>query len=657
MLKECGTNTEVDFDRELTERESAMIKKETEFAKKEQAFVSRELAQLETQSKLEAKVRDLEEQLEATMTKSQQTDVSNVKLALQLEEKEKEQAETIKQLDARIAGLTQSLAIAEHDLSAKIGDLNSQHLQQIVVLEAAKNSSETKLSDMNSKVASLNEALVSKEQQLTDKDAQCAKYERTIAALSAEVDQWRTDSSVRSSKMTDELQSRKQQVEEVQGRNKQLEKQLADLQSTMEAVYNKCIEKDESIHQLKRNLMAKQNEAEELKAQHSKAMDRQDKLAQQQQVLYDKQLQTSVLQVEMEFRKEHQQTTQQYQDLQRRYQEVVKEIHRLKELYSVSRKREASARTEILKIQAILADDKQKLYAEDTKRADSYEQKLRVAQDRCAELENQLAELSRQNQRVVELEKQIDDQHTSKSEMRTEIEQFQTQREAWSKQEDDLRAAIKVKDIMLQDQQRQIDELRHDRDDLECRFNDEMAECQSQIEELEVALDDNLRKLQDKKIKTEAFQAENEALKKQVDDLNSQLDAVERELAQKAAAFEFIEQEMEKMRTSLFNQDAIAQKRIQTRLEQHREELERVRAATEEEQERRRMEWEVERGEMMRKYQSLSSELQNVVSQNGKLRIAVDVECKKNAQNDHDMRVLLAQVIRFEIEGVCHRLT
>lgn len=48
----------------------------------------------------------------------------------------------------------------------------------------------------------------------------------------------------------------------------------------------------------------------------------------------------------------------------------------------------------------------------------------------------------------------------------------------------------------------------------------------------------------------------------------------------------------------------------------------------------------------MHKYEMLATEMESVAAQNGKLRAALDQERRKNAQNDRDMRILLAQVRR-----------
>lgn len=645
VLKESATNTDVDpVEKELAKRDHDISHRETRMKEAEQTFLTREKLLVDAQKQLEEQVTVLTEKLEETAARAKEAQKSVAELTTRLEAEEKEHAEAQRSFDVAVSELKRSLLSKDDEWVAKVADLNERHHKDLTTVAAAKSDVEKLLSALEVRVATLNEQIHAQEAELRAKDAARVKDEETISTLTAEVERRRAESSSLASQLSGESRNYKEHMEDSARRTKQLEKQVAELQSSLEAVYNKCIEKDEDIHQLKRSLLAKQGEVDELKTQHAKAMDRQDKLQQQQQDLYDKQLQASILQIEMEFRKEHQVAAQQYQELQRRYHDAIKEMRRLKDAYSLSRKREAGARAEIYKIQAILADDKQKLYTEDAKRTDEFEHKLRAAEDRCLELEKQIEVLRTDNERIAILEQESKDMDTHAGELKAEIDRLNGQLDTWRKQEDDLRAALKVKDVMLNGQLRQMSEMRHEREELEGRFNDEMAEFQAQVEELEAALDDSAQRAIDGESRCEALESEKLQLERQISALSEQVDEQASALEQKRAALDFIEQEMEKMRSALSNQDEIFQKRLQKRVELHREELERVHAAGEEEREQLRIESEAERREMISKYQSLSTELQSVVAQNAKLRVVVEQERKKSAQNDHDMRVLLAQV-------------
>ncbi|OWZ23907.1 hypothetical protein PHMEG_0001132 [Phytophthora megakarya] len=426
----------------------------------------------------------------------------------------------------------------------------------------------------------------------------------------------------------------------------QLEKQIAELKANVESVYNKCIGKDEAIQQLKTSLASRQDELETLRMQHVKDNERQDKLHQQQQDLYERQLQTSIVQVEMEFRKEYQQSTQKFQVMQRKYQERLKDMKRIREAYQVSLQREAAAKAEVEKLQAILQDDKKKLFVEDTKRSDAFKAEILEERSKRKEVEQRLVDEQKKYAQVAVLKAELDERHLENEKLHADIQLLEEHRETCKKLEDDLRAALKVKDVMLADQLRQIKELTNDRQNAEAQFNDEIAEYQTQIEDLEAALDENLQKAAEEVVKNETLSGRLAVLEKDVPMKDDELNSLRSDLEQKVSALEFLDQEMQRMRTVLENQDELFQKRIQKHTEHHREEVERVRVGAEEERERQRHGWETERGEMVHKYEVLATEMEKVAAQNGKLRVALDQERRKTAQNDRDMRILLAQIDR-----------
>lgn len=377
--------------------------------------------------------------------------------------------------------------------------------------------------------------------------------------------------------LSDEVKYHKDHSEQADKRNTQLERQVAELKANVETVYNKCIEKDDAIQQLKKNLSARQDEIETLRLQHVKDSERQDKLQQQQQDLYERQLQASIIQVEMEFRKEYQQSVQKFQLLQRKNQERLKDVKRVREAYQASLQREAAAKAEVDKLQAILADDKQKLFVEDAKRSDAFKAEIRAERAKRKDLERKLVEEQQKNAQVATLQAELDERHVENCKLREEVKVCGEQQESWKKLEDDLRAALKVKDVMLADQLRQIQELSSERQQTEAQFNNEMNEYQTQIEDLEAALDESLQKAAEEEVKAEALSTKLAALEKEAPKKDEELSSLRAELEQKVSALEFLDQEMQRMRTVLEKQDELFQKRMQKHLEQQREEVERVR--------------------------------------------------------------------------------
>ncbi|KAG6613286.1 WD repeat-containing protein 96 [Phytophthora cinnamomi] len=540
----------------------------------------------------------------------------------------------------------QSQSDQQREWDATLANLKVSHQQALATLSTEKADLLDRIALLEADTTAITQKHREAEQLLQQKSIALERSESKADEVAGELELARKTHEATITRLSDEAKYHKDRSEQAEKRAVQLEKQVAELKINVETVYNKCIEKDDAIQQLKKSLATRQDEIETLRLQHVKDTERQDKLQQQQQDLYERQLQASIIQVEMEFRKEYQQSVQKFQLLQRKNQERLKDIKKVREAYQVSLQREAASKVEVDKLRAILADDKQKLFVEDAKRSDAFKAEIRGERAKRKELEQKLADEQMRSAQVASLHAELDGRDLEIHKLREEMQLLEEQRETWRKLEDDLRAALKVKDVMLADQLRQIQELTSERQQVEVQFNDEMNEYQTQIEDLEAALDESLQKVAEEEVKAEALNTKLAALEKDAPEKEKELSSLRADLEQKVSALEFLDQEMQRMRTVLENQDALFQKRMQKHLEQQREEVERVRAGAEEEREHQLHGWETERGEMMHKYEVLATEMENVAAQNGKLRVALDQERRKNAQNDRDMRILLAQIDR-----------
>ncbi|KAE9012130.1 hypothetical protein PR001_g14502 [Phytophthora rubi] len=646
VVKDSGTNTDVDLEKDILQREQAIGKKETEFLEREKEFLTKENEFYAKEQQMKSQIAALQETLNAAKVRATKAEATVLDMSNHLLQKEKDQAAVTAASDESANVSQQSQSDKQSEWNATLATLKASHQHELEKLNAEKSDLLKRIASLEADAAAITQKLREADQILQQKTTTFEKSKSKTDEIAGELELARKAHEAIVTQLSDEVKYHKDRSEQAEKRNAQLEKQVAELKANVETVYNKCIEKDDVIQQLKKSLSARQDEIETLRLQHVKDSERQDKLQQQQQDLYDRQLQASVIQVEMEFRKEYQQSSQKFQLLQRKNQERLKEIKRVRDAYQVSLQREAAAKAEVDKLQAILADDKQKLFVEDAKRSDAFKAAIREERAKRKEFEEKLAQEQKKNAQVVTLQAELDGKDFDINKLREEVQLLEEQREFWKKLEDDLRAALKVKDVMLADQLRQIQELTSERQQVEVQFNDEMADFQAQIEDLEAALDESLQKAEEGEVKAEALSTKLAALEKNAPQKEEELNSLRAELEQKVSALEFLDQEMQRMRTVLENQDELFQKRMQKHLEQQREEMERVRVGAEREREHQLHGWETERGEMMHKYEVLATEMENIAAQNGKLRVALDQERRKNAQNDRDMRILLAQIDR-----------
>ncbi|KAF4139782.1 Leucine-rich repeat [Phytophthora infestans] len=629
VLKDTGTNTSVDLEKDIFKREQVMAHKETEFLEKEKVFLTRANEYFIKEKELRADITDLHDKYEAAETRAMKAEATVLEMSSRLLQREKDFVDE-----------ATNTTMSEDDA------LEASYQQEIERLSADNSDLKKKVTALQVDVAAMTQSLREAEQRLQEKMATLEKSENKVVEVTGELQHARKTHEAIVTQLSTEVKYHKDHVEQADKRNVHLEQQVTELKANVETVYNKCIEKDEAIQQVKKSLVARQDEIDTLRSQHDKDSERQDKFQQQQQDLYDRQLQASIIQVEMEFRKEFQQSAHKFQLLQRKNQERIKEIKRVREAYQGSLQREAAARAEIDKLEAILADDKKQLFVAETKRMDTFKAAIREQKAKCKEMEQELLQEQKKSAQVAVLTAERDEKRLEIERLGEEMRVLQEQQEAWQKLEDDLRAALKVKDVMLADQLRQIREQRDQNQNAEVQFSDEIAELQTQIEDLEAALDESLQKAAEEEVKNETLSTKVVALEKDVVKKNELLTSLQAELEKKVSALEFLDQEMQRMRSVLENQDELFHKRMQKHVEQQREEVERVRASAEEEREHQVQGWAAERGEMMRKYETLAAELESVATQNTKLRGALDQERRKTAQNDRDMRILLAQIDR-----------
>lgn len=643
ILKDTSTNTSVDLEKDVLKREQSIARRETEFLEKEKFFLTKENEFFGRENDLKAQINELKEKLDAAEDRAAKAEATVLEMSSHLLQKEKNEVAVPDEL----AHSTQkSQAEQEAVWNATIESLKASNQLEIEQLNAANAELEKKLAMLETENTTLTQKLHEAEEQVQVNASALEKSENQVNIVAREMELAQKTHEAVVTQLSNEVNYHKDCAEQADKLNSQHEKQVTELKANVEAVYNRCIEKDEAIQQLKKSLAARQDEFEMLRIQHAKDSERQEKLQQQQQDLYERQLQASIIQVEMEFRKEYQQSAQKFQSFRRKTDERLKEIKRVREAYQVSLQREAAAKAEVEKLQAILADDKKKLFVEDAKRSDTFKAHIREEKSKRKQLEQRLMAEQEKYAQMALLSADLDEKKLEIGKLHEEIQNLEEQRASWKKLEDDLRAALKVKDVMLADQQRQIKELTDEHQYSEAHFNDELAEFQAQIEDLEAALDESLQKAAEEEVKSEKLSAKLAAVEKEVPKKDEEVSSLRSQLEQKVSALEFLDQEMQRMRTVLDNQDGLFQKRIQKHLEQQREEVERVRAAAEEERDHQLHRWEAERGKMIHKYELLASEMENVAAQNAKLREVLDQERCKTAQNDRDMRVLLAQIDR-----------
>lgn len=644
VVKESATNTELDWEKEILRREQQALEKEQSAFEREEALLKKENEVSVKEEELLTQIGTLQDELKKALIRSADAETA----AKEISDRALKAESTVRQLQeasSSSATIQKEITRREHEeWESAIKAMKDAHQIEITNFKAAETELVARIQQLSNDTSRLTYRLQKANEDLKDKEQECSKREKELRELEIAIELMKREKLANAHQCSTDVESITRRYKGTEERNRQLELDVKELQGNLKAVYNKCIEKDDAIHQLNKALLSKVEDIETMKHQQSKFNDRQEKLLHQQQELYEKQLKASILQIEMEFRKEHTDLLQKRQAQQRKYQEVVRENARMKDMYDNCVKREAEANDEIQRLQATLMDDKKKLFVLDAKKLDDYEMKIRDLFDQNARLQQELEWIRGKNEEMLKVNERWKQVQTAHDALQNELTQSKQQQTIWKKQEDDMKAALKVKNVMLDDQLRQIEELRQRLKEDEEQFQDEMMEMQTQVNDLEAALDENIQRLMDEKATNKTLSQTVTEKERKLATQEEQRQSLQEKLDQKHEALEFIEREMDQMRVALSAQDGLFKKRMEKHLEQHRETLEQVQIAAEEAVERQRIEWSVKKQEMVETYSALASKLKEVTSENTKLRIDLEAERRQTTQNDHDMRVLLAQV-------------
>ncbi|KAJ0412518.1 hypothetical protein ATCC90586_006885 [Pythium insidiosum] len=457
--------------------------------------------------------------------------------------------------------------------------------------------------------------------------------------------------------LTRQLADATSALSDSESRYQTLDRQLRELHSRHEQLRHDSLQRDDELYRTRKAMQAKQAEVDDVKALLVKSAERQDRLQQQQQQWYNKQLQATVLQLELEFRRER-------EAAQRKYQTALQQTARFKSAYEASLQRETQLKDEAARLRAAIADDQRKLLQQDEAMRAGFELRLQRLEDEKQALRDELALAQDKLTAIPALQRETDSARAATDKQRAEVERCVAELAASAQRESDFKAALKVKDVMLDDQLRQIEELRHSQRELER----DAQEWQAQVEDLEAALDDHIQRLSEAEGKANELQSELERARDSLQEMDSERALLTEQLERKDTALAVIEREMERLRAALSNQEELLERRLQKRLERHHEAAELDKLAGEEErgrlvgafertQQLDKLAGEEERGRLVgafertqrqwqARYQQVVGELQAMATQTKELRAALASERSKNAQTDQEMRVLLAQIDR-----------
>ncbi|GLE11515.1 hypothetical protein PINS_up023990 [Pythium insidiosum] len=580
VYREIATNTELDLDQELQQRDAKLKAMETALMEREQAILAREAALKTDESQTEQRLHELQEELAIARRQAQDTDAKLKQTQHLLDEKAAAQIDAERNFQAvqqRLQNETETLQQHVERLQRQLDAQEASARQQLQSRDATQSELQQTIERLQSErqrdALAIREAEQRTQQQLRE------EHERRCRELDDAARTRQRDLESRVELLTRQLSDAASTVRDSESRYQTLDQQLRELHTRHEQLRLESLQRDEELYRSRKALQAKQSEVDDVKALLVKSAERQDRLQQQQQQWYDKQLQASVLSLELEFRRERELATRTLQAAQRKYQTALQQTARFKSAYEASLQRETQLKEETARLRAAMADDQRKLLQQDEAVRAGFALRLQRLDDEKQALRDELVLAQDKLTAIPALQRELEAAATAAEKTEELLKQRDDALAVASQRERDLQAALKVKDVMLDDQLRQLEELRHAQRELER----DAGEWQAQVDDLEAALDDHIQRLSEAEDQRNELQRELDLARERVIELKGERALVEQQIERKDTALALIEGEMERLREALSNQEALLERRLQKRLERLHEATAREQLASEDE--------------------------------------------------------------------------
>lgn len=637
VVKDSSTNTSVDLEKETLLRDQALAQKAAQLVETETTLLATEQASTMRETTLRASIVELQEQLREAEARACRAEATVLDLSTRLVDTEQTQA----------AASTQTVwSEQQAEAPSSRSVLEAAHQAEVAKLTATNGALETTMATMARDLETLTQQCRETEARLALETTRGDTSEAIAADLADALERARKTHDALAVQLSDDVKDSNDRAEHAETCRRHLETQVTELRANVEKVYNKCIEKDETIQQLHQSLVARQSDLDALRGQAAKDQARQDQMLAQQQDVYARQLDASIGQVEVEFRKEYARAVQTIQSLQRRGQARVERLQQMQDAYRQSLAREAAAKAEVAKLQARFADELQHVGGNEARQRETLQAALDAERAKCHDLEERWRDEQRTSAQVAVLRAERDAQRLETDRLCHELSLRDEEAAQWEKRRDELQAACKVKDVMLADHVRQIQELTHARQRMEAQVTDERLEYQAHVDDLEAALDESLEKAAHEQVKHETLATKVTALEQEIEAQAGHATVLRTEVAQKVAALEVLEHEVQRMRLVLETQADRFRTQLERATELHRQETERLCASAEEERGQELQRWEAQRQELVRRIEDVSTQRQHEAKARAAAHVAFESERRKTARHDREMRCLLAALDR-----------
>ncbi|CAK4067791.1 unnamed protein product [Aphanomyces euteiches] len=408
-------------------------------------------------------------------------------------------------------------------------------------------------------------------------------------------------------KIREQTQSSQEKLDEAAAQIRQLKRDAQqELKYSLEDSHAKYAINEKELSLLRHDGLVKSSEMDKLVFQHKEEIQRREKEFKQQTMLIDRQFKMTLHEMELEFRAKQTESILKIKQLHQAMHRVTNDCRQWEAKYEAARQREASLANRVQELTGKLSGVDKKL-----KQIESACQ--RSMHDRDTAIRDLEAQLDKAHAHAVDLEGELRESHERLAEM-----------EEAAQKAKEVASTLQVKNIMLDDQAKQLMALRRDLEVERQRRED----LENHLRDMEHALDESLARQADMEADARRIEASKDKL--------DQWDHLQEELENKIQALEYIEKEMQRMRRTIAKQEESATERAERMRHEHDDAIRALQDAMQVQQQ------QLKQSET--KCATMEAKYQEAMDQNRILQRSVRDHATRVRTTENEMKVLLVQM-------------
>nr|CCA22460.1 conserved hypothetical protein [Albugo laibachii Nc14] len=637
---DVATNTEADYERELVKMKKQVFELEREYSESEKASKDRQ-QQLLCQERIQQKrISQLESEVDRVNSSLQKAESVITPLR-----------DEVQKLEIKLGEMS-----AEIQLQKQIETSITKDTDMKILMDELKCEAVNTLASVREEIAKVVKEFDSEQRQVgaTEKtQGSCTTHCNELEACKMLLSRSQHEMA-RLEKRLEEFaaESRPNHVGEFSTAK---DEELLNLRHRFDSlkqrfVHSKTLlaKKQTDTEHLVQLLEVRNQECDTLRRQNQDLLHMHENFAAQQMQVFESQLQTKLSIAESEFRKEFELWRDEREALTKRLESITSKYQVQTLALQRAEKKEARWRRKVAHIEkdkSLIATRKGLGDRETPSQFDKFEQEIEKITRELSTVQQERDQVKKSHELCGDLQAKVVSLENENNQLLSSAKQQHEQMESdWKRKQDEWEATIKIKDVMITAQTRQIDNIRQQSDEGEVQNNKERSYLLAQISELESTLDEHIQKLDNYRHRITDLKQERQELISRLQSAEELSTASRSKFLEAKKATEVLKSELETLRISSEKEKCTLQELLSEQKEITRRQLQ--------EQSHRMQkvhdDWKIQEEDTRKKLSDdcmhLQRQLKKTTDRKEQLTAHLQAARTQLAQNDRDLRVLITQV-------------